>query len=308
MDLRINAMVFVLGVVFAMFAQACRPADPEETVSWTDHDWKAWHNIVGDAGMANDPSPDAAPDTVRDRPKLVRESSPVTLPTGTVPDPAPEMKGYATDVLLNAGCEMNPLSMAVAKGHTMPALCEHIVGIAAQNQDGDFNQIGAKFNWGVTDPTVVDVPCRNMPNTGFCFGVGKQDIFDVGGSTEPSTDVIACALNTCPDPRPSDCSDMVCNVVTVASVINLEGAWFMAGPDLNLNPGTVVHLTQDGRSFVDPQVGVKQGNITGTAVSFKIDDVLYTGEISWDRDFISGEVVDQLSSTSLGSWSAERMP
>lgn len=227
---------------------------------------------------------------------------PVTLPTGRDPGVASD---YATDVLINAGCEMNPADAAVAKGHDVPALCEHITAIPARNDDGDFYEVASPFIWGVSNTAVADVPCVHETNDGACYAAGKLDLFDTGGDDEPTTAVMACAVNTCPDPRPPDCADLVCAAVMIASVVNLEGTWVLHGA--TFDPPLVTTPVQDGRAFADATIGLDHGAVDGISVRFEIDDTLYEGTFAGDRDHLQGEAWETMTLSSVGTWSAERV-
>jgi len=239
-----------------------------------------------------------APDTWRDFPQLVSDDPPDTLPTGQDP------QDYATDVVVTADCEMNPMEMAVAKQHQTDTPCEHIVMTAAGGGGGDFYEIGLPFSWSVVDPTVVELFFPFGPDGNYATPIGKLDTFDLDGAVEPRTAVWACAMNGCPDPRPADCNDLVCATVNVLSVVNVEGSWILAGA--TFDDGAAADLTQDGRTFKDTWTGVKKGSVIGAFVSFEIDDYLYQGIIAPDRNHLKGQVWDSIGSNLLGDWRAER--
>lgn len=229
------------------------------------------------------------------------DGAPMTLPTGYAPGNGDD---YATDVLITAGCEMNPDTAAVAKQHGNPSLCEHVVATPARNDDGDFYEVASSFLWGIADADVADVPCMGQENDGYCHATGKEDVFDTGDEEEPATLVMACAVNHCPDPRPPDCADLVCASVTIASVVNLEGAWILNGA--TFDPPLVMSPAQDGRSFADATIGLQDGAVDGTSVSFSIGDYLYEGTFAGDRDHLQGEAWELMTLSSVGAWSAER--
>lgn len=238
------------------------------------------------------------PDTWRDFPQWFNDEPPDTLPTGQEP------QEYATDVVVIAGCETNPNNMAVAAQHQTEALCEHIVMLAARNDDGDFYEIGLPFVWDVMDPEVVALPFSFGPQDNYALPIGMYDTFDFDGENEPQTKVIGCAINTCPDPRPADCADLVCASAKVLSVINLEGGWTLSGT--TFDDGADTALMQDGRTFKDMNAGVKHGFVNGTAVQFDIDDYRYEGTIAPDRNHMGGQVWELMTLTLVGDWEAER--
>lgn len=210
---------------------------------------------------------------------------------------------YTTDVMINGGCAINPLDMAVAKGHKKPALCEHIIGIPARNDDGDFYEVSATFVWDVIDSETVDIPCIYKDNDGFCHAVGKQDIFDTDGDHEPQTGIMACAVNACPEPRPKDCLDMVCASTTVVSVINIEGMWILSG-DFQEIP-VFAHPLQDGRLFQDDATGMENGVVDGTSIHFEIGDYFFKGNFGDHRKYLNGQVWEMMTGTLMGEWSVQ---
>lgn len=217
-------------------------------------------------------------------------------------DPVPAE--YATDVYLNAGCEMNPPDAAVAANHATEALCEHVIGIAARNDDGDFYEIGAPFEWTVENPTILDLVCLNGPSDDFCRPVASHDIFDGGDEIEPSTVVWGCVVNDCPDPRPDDCADLVCRSVTVVSVVNLEGEWSFT--DAMTEDSVPLTILQDGRAIEESNGFIKNGSVYGAIVNFESGDYLYEGTVSPDRSSMGGTAIELITLTDAGNWSAIR--
>jgi len=219
--------------------------------------------------------------------------------------PSEDVPVYATDLLLNAGCMMNPEEMAVIAKHDPPSLCEHIVATPAQNADGDFFEVAAAISWTIEDESVISLECVNGPDDNSCAVHGLSDLFDVKNGKEPCTLVTACALNECPDPSPSDCMASVCSSATVCSVVNIEGGWSLDWP--SFQNGSVASFAQYGRWFEDDPFDIDEGFVDGDSVSFTWGDYAFEGTLSADRATITGSATDLITFSSPTDWSATRL-
>lgn len=254
-----------------------------------------------------DPSPDTQKDPQRflDPPPWMDADSddagPDTLPSGE--DPAV----YATDVVMIAGCETDPETIAVAANHEHESLCEYFAPVAAYDDgNGNFDEVAAQFMWASTDPYVVGLSYPLGPNNNLAYPHGKRDVFDAGGNEEPTSIIVACAVNDCPDDAlPYECPLMVCATMTVLSVVNLEGTWELSGPAIP--PDTLMNPAQDGRSFEDDAIGAWKGSVHGSTMRFDIGDYRFEGEIAPDRDHLSGQVIELMGYSDIGTWSATRI-
>lgn len=215
-----------------------------------------------------------------------------------------ELPEYATDLRLTAGCLVDPPEMAVANWHEGEFVCESILATPMMNQDGDFFEVASKFVWSISDDSAFQFQCLNGPNDNLCWPLPTHDIFDDPDGLEPSALVTACAMNDCPDSQPEDCQDTICAGVMVRVAINVEGQWIFMGS--TLDPETHAFLSQTGREFVDDLVGIKDGLVEGTNVSFEYGDYLYTGTISQYGETMTGVVTDLITSTYIGAWWAIR--
>jgi len=258
--------------------------------------WTLPRDDASDGGSA--PSAGDVPDA-----RLPRQEPTSSTDREPRPDDAARAD-YATDVYLNAGCDLNPPTAAVAANHATESLCEHVIGIAARNDDGDFYEIGVPFEWTVEHPALLGLVCQNGPSDNFCRPFGAHDLFDGDGEAEPSTAVWGCAVNDCPDPRPADCADLVCRSVTIVTVVNLEGAWSFTDP--MTEAPVLLTIAQDGRTFEDQDGLIEHGTVFGATVGFESGDYLYEGILSSDRSAMSGTVTDLLTLSTAGVWSAVR--
>jgi hypothetical protein len=132
-----------------------------------------------------------------------------------------------------------------------------------------------------------------------------QDAFDAADSLPPAADIIACAVNTCPNPTPEDCLPMLCTGFTIEVAINVEGAWLLM--DQMTENRLPVNLIQDGGSFVDPVAHLHDGKINGTTINFELGDYAYSGIILSDRTSMQGLVFDLIGDNPAGTWSAVRL-
>lgn len=258
---------------------------------------------VPDGGSEN------APDTWRVPPMFpsvnpttdAGDDAPDTLPSGVDPET------FATDVIMTAGCGMDQDVVAVAANRNDETMCESLSATAAcYDAEGDYFEVGASFLWTSLRPDIVSVPHIDGTDGTLAYLHGNRDIFDEGGVKEPTSTVIACTMNDCSDDDVDDgCQAMVCATATVASVVNLEGGWLMSG--ISIDPGTVIHPLQFGRTFTDPTFGLVKGTITGTKTSFEIGDYRYDGDIAPDRSHISGHVTELMGYSVIGPWTAVRI-
>lgn len=226
---------------------------------------------------------------------------PAQMPTVSV---TPSDEEYVTDVLIYAGCTSGAWQINVPYLQLNNNGCNSIFLTAARNQDGDFYEVATSFNWGITKPTLVDVQYPIGLHHGAVTIQTLKDLFLVTQQEEPMTSIVGCIKNSCPIPRPADCSDMLCAMVEVTSVINLEGEWSLEGE--MIDPGTVVQLVQTGRDITDVLSLVKHGYVTNADVDFTIGDYGYHGTLAENRVHIFGSVKDLLSDTIIGSWTASR--
>ncbi|MBU0540653.1 hypothetical protein KKD88_02080 [Patescibacteria group bacterium] len=222
----------------------------------------------------------------------------------TVDENQDTLQEYATDLRLTAGCEVDPPEMAVAKAHIEAPLCERILATPMMNQDGDFFEVAAKFAWIVSDNEVLQLHCLNGFNSNLCWPLASQDIFDNPLGVEPTSLVMACAFNTCPEAHPKDCKHTICASVTVKVVVNVEGSWTFMGA--TFDPETSVMLSQSGRTFEDIAIGIENGLVDGRSASFEYRDYAYTGTVSEGGETMAGYVTDLVTSNFVGTWWAIR--
>ncbi len=222
----------------------------------------------------------------------------------------PSYQEYVTEMRIVTGCGVDdPDTVSVAKNHAAASGCERISVTLLRNDDGDLYEVAAPVQWSITNVQAVSLNCLNGPQDDLCHLLGHQDSFDTDpeGDSEPMTDLNICALNSCPTPQPADCEPKICMSLSVASVVNIEGTWVF-NPNM-MPPGQSVSILQDGRSFSDAWVGIKNGLVQGKAVSFELDDYIYLGQFYPDRNHMTGVVIDQLNNNSvLGNWTAVRIP
>lgn len=271
-----------------------RRQDPVYRGDQPDWDEQEWENAP-DTERTPQPvfDPDYAPDTLPS-PARVRMFA----------EEAPEKAMYATDVVMLADCQQWASTASVAKEHSESAVCEKIIPIAAQNDDGDFYEVGMPFAWTVYQPEAIELQLPFGTQNNYGVPIGLADLFDADGDEEPSSIIQACAINDCPIPRPQDCEDSVCASVLISSVVNIEGDWLIQESNLQDKKLT---LTQDGRSFEDATLEVIGGNIQNRTVNFKLGPYLYTGLLTPDRAGMSGAKYESATSLFVSPWSALRI-
>ncbi|MFA5936080.1 MAG: hypothetical protein WC787_04490 [Patescibacteria group bacterium] len=204
---------------------------------------------------------------------------------------------YTTDVYLNANCELNPERMEIVTHQYFEALCSHIVATALVDDDGDFYEIGASFDWNIEDSSSMTLTCMNGPHDNHCYAIAERDLFDNGGE-EPETVVMACVENDCDELQ--GCSDTVCRSVTVVNVAKMEGSWAFSWED---TLDATFFFMQDGRSFYDELENLN-GTIQNDFVSFIWGDYLFEGTLGSDRITLTGTVTDRIVLSPAGTWSA----
>ncbi|MBU2509005.1 hypothetical protein KKE33_01315 [Patescibacteria group bacterium] len=219
--------------------------------------------------------------------------------------PEEEIVEYVTHIIVNAGCEIDPVEIAVAKENGLDSMCERIIMTAAMNNDGDFYEVATPFEWYVQKTDVVNLKCLNGPHDNFCWPIGMKDIFDSSNGYEPKTQVAACVVNECPDSNPDDCEKVICASVTVATVVNLSGEWKLSGA--TFDEGKLLDIEQSGRSFHDDALSLKHGEIHGALLQFNINDTVYYGTVNPYRNLIQGQAIDLMSMNNIGKWYAERI-
>jgi hypothetical protein len=207
---------------------------------------------------------------------------------------------FATEVFLNAGCEINPSSMSFASRRQAPMTCEHIVATAAGDVNGDYSDIALPFSW-TSSSSAIEIHCLNGPNDNFCWPVSATDIFDTADNEEPCGTVTACAHNTCP-PNAASCQTELCATVDVCAIVNIEGAWQFSWQ--GTDPDTTFFFTQTGRMFEDEWSDLDVGIIQGDHVFLEWGDYFFEGTISPDRMTISGTATDQITLSPAGTWTA----
>lgn len=257
--------------------------------------------------MLDDLRMDEPPDTVRD-PQRFLDPPPWMDEEERVPETLPSGDGtgtYATEVVMMAGCETRPESIAVAAHHGVEATCEHVAPLAVYGGEGEYYEVGARFMMASSDPDTITLSYPLGPDANLAIPQGHMDVFDAEDGQEPASVVVACALNDCPDgPLPVECPLVACAGVAVASVVNLEGTWTIAGP--TIDPDALLVPTQDGRKFRDEALGISRGSVRGTAMRFEIGDYLFQGELT-DRDHVAGQVIELMGYSDIGAWSATRI-
>jgi hypothetical protein len=221
------------------------------------------------------------------------------FPREAVPEP------YANGVYAYAGCVSDGTHVTVAAHHAAPSECEKIVLTSYYTHDGDLEEWGVPFAWATTDTNILDIGCLAGPNDNFCWPIGLQDAFDTADTLPPEAEIIACAVNTCPDPAPEDCLPMICTGFTVEVAVNVEGPWLLM--DQMMENGLPVNLVQDGKSFADPILHLDDGKVDGTTVNFELGDYAYSGVIASDRLSMQGLVFDLIVDSPAGTWSATRL-
>lgn len=288
-----SGIVWLMALCFSVALHALNCQREEER----DVDRRGTSGDGGTETLPNE-NEEEAPDTLKDPPRFEDPDD--------VPDTwrSPGNPEYATYIILYAGCEGAPDVMAVAARQNSEPDCAHIYASAVREQGGNVSEVNVPFLWDISYPDIVSLEFSPGPTQSHARVRGKLDLFDGDKVTEPESAVWACAMNDCPQPAPSDCSDLVCSYVNVISVVNIEGTWTLTG--VTFGPGATMHPLQDGRSFKDPVAGVKTGKVEAATVRFDIDDYEYSGTLSADRTHIAGSVRDLMNDIVIGSWSAER--
>lgn len=297
-----QAIVYsILSASLISLSEGCREKDDrawakrgqafsfsEENPDWDEQEWET------------------PPDTERTPPPIFDpDYTPDTLPSpgyASKTFSTSEKTMYATDVVMLANCQQWSIAASVAKNHAESSTCENIVPIAAQNDHGDFYEVGLPFTWTVFDPTVISLEFPLGTQNNFAVPIGLVDVFDEDDGNEPNSEIRACAQNICPTPRPIDCEDQVCASVTVSSVANVEGAW-----DLNVETQTseLVFL-QDGHTLTEASQKISAGTVLGKTVTFQSAPYIYTGLLTPSRTSMSGSIHELATSLLVGSWSATR--
>lgn len=287
---------FLLSASIATLSlNACRS---EEGPSMYDEHRDAIHD---DADSA--PDTDREPQRFLDPPSWTDEDrGPDTLPSAT------DTETFTTDVRLTPGCDTLDGIVPVAARHDHESFCETLHALAIMGTpEGDAFQVGAYFFWASLRPDIVSPPVAHGSMHDLASLHTNRDIFDADGTDEPTSTVIACALNDCPTDG-SDvglCQEMACATATVASVINLEGTWSLTGP--TIPSGTTFNPIQHGRDFSETSLGAWRGRVHGTTVRFEIGDYQFDGHILPDRDTLSGTVTELMTYSAIGPWSATRI-
>lgn len=217
-------------------------------------------------------------------------------------NPPDEEVEYATEVRMYAACEFNPVQISFAANRQHPVGCEYIAPIAARDNDGDYYEVAVPFEWTSLHPE-INLACLNGSTDNFCWPISTTDALDTVDGEEPCGLITACAQNSCP-PEANDCEPEVCASVHTCSVVNIEGGWTLSWPD---GATTIFSLTQVGRGFQDTSSNVRRGFILERHVTFEIDDYLFDGDFSLDRQTLSGTVTDLMGFAPAGSWSATRL-
>jgi len=225
--------------------------------------------------------------------------------SGHAPPPAGEAQPYVNGVYAYAGCVSDGTQVTVAAHHENPGECERVVLTSYYAHGGEMEEWAVPFVWGTTDPNALSITCLNGPNDNFCWPVGLQDIFDTEDELVPHADIIACALNTCPNPQPVDCFNTICNGFSINVAVNVEGAWLLK--DELREENLTVTFTQDGQAFEDQAIHLRHGIVEGAAVSFEMGDYGYSGTITADRLSMNGVIMDLLGGNPAGTWSAARL-
>lgn len=215
------------------------------------------------------------------------------------PSDEEETEEYISEVHFNAACDWDPVEIVVVAGHTEPALCEHIIGIAVYDDHGDTYDIAWPFDWSNDTAFDISMNCMHGPHDDFCWATGHHDIFDSWDNTEPTAFIMGCVNNTCADTMPN-CEPIICHSIVAVSVVNLEGAWVSTWG--SVPDGETLVFTQDARMFEDAMMHTKNGFIDGAHVSFDKGDYHFEGDLSSDRATIMGSVTDLILGSPAGSW------
>ncbi|MCI0479071.1 hypothetical protein L0Y59_00810 [Candidatus Uhrbacteria bacterium] len=291
-------------VVFATIPihHGCRTEDGN---AWIRSDASHPEHPIGPDEDA--PEPDRAPDTERDpwlfddRREPLDDDSPETLPSGT------DDQTYATEIHLIPGCDADEDgSMAVAVEHARQTMCESIHAVAVcTSMEGDSFEIPTPFLWTSLRPDHVGIADLQFTNDALAYLDAGRDVFDEGDGSEPTSTVIACTRNVCPDGAPADiCQPFVCGTLTVAAAVNLEGPWTL----FTSYDGDLLDLAivQEGRTLYADH-GLHRGRVRGETISFEIGDVRFEGAIAPDRDHAAGDAIELMGLDVIGTWSLDRV-
>ncbi len=279
---------FVMSCLIAIMAAGCG-ADASASFMHR-HDGMTNTNEDSVFQLAQKPS---------DIPHLIVPSVQANIPK----NPSDEEE-YATDLLLYANCKPGAWQIAIPQGQTNDSGCNQIMLTAARNANGDFYEVGASFDWGAAYPSQIDLSDPWSMKHGIVTLMTTTDLFSNIKQEEPMTSVVGCIQNQCAVPPQPDCADMLCVMVEVTSVVNVEGEWSLEGA--MISPGTIVQLVQSGRSISDLSSLISHGHVSNTDVDFTIGDYGYRGTLAENRVHLFGSVKDLLSDTVIGSWSALR--
>ncbi|MFH1077679.1 MAG: hypothetical protein V1745_00135 [Patescibacteria group bacterium] len=226
----------------------------------------------------------------------------------TLPSASDVEETFATDVWLTPGCDTLDGIVPVTARHEHESSCETLHALAVMGTpEGDTFQVGAYFLWASLHPDIISPPVAHGSMRDLSSLHANQDVFDMGGTDEPTSTVIACAVNDCPTDG-SDvglCQEMACATATVASVVNLEGTWSLTGPTIPSE--TIFDPIQHGRDFSDTALDVWRGRIHGAVIRFEIGDYQFDGHILSDRNTLSGTVTELMTYSAIGPWSATRI-
>lgn len=243
--------------------------------------------------------------------QLVRKPSDVPhliVPSlqANIPKNPSDEEEYATDLLLYANCKPGAWQIAIPQGQANGSGCNQIMITAARNANGDFYEVGASFDWGVAYPSQVVLSDPWNMKHGVATVMTTTDLFSNIKQEEPMTSVVGCMKNQCAVPPQPDCVDMLCMMVEVTSVINIEGEWSLEG--MMINPGTALQLVQSGRDVSDLSSLISHGHVSNASLDFTIGDYGYHGVLAQNHVHLSGSVKELLTDTVIGSWSASRNP
>lgn len=216
----------------------------------------------------------------------------------------PDEEEYVTDILLYADCRPGAWQIAIPMGQSNDGGCNQILLTAAHDANGDFYEVGASFQWNVADASQISLGDPWDLKHGVATLETKKDLFSDVALEEPMTTVVGCVQNQCAVPPQPDCADMLCMMVEVTTVINLEGEWSLEGE--MIEPGMIVQLSQIDRDISDASSIIKHGNVLNADVDFAIGDYGYHGTLAENHVHIFGSVKDLLTDTIIGSWSASR--
>ena len=238
---------------------------------------------------------------VGDRQSLVVPSLEVYVPK----DP-PDEEEYVTDILLYANCRPGVWQIAIPVFQANEGGCNQILLTAARSANGDFYEVGASFQWGISDSSQVMLSDAWDMKHGVATVQTMQDVFLNAAQEEPMATVVGCVKNQCAVPPQPDCADMLCAIVEVTSVINVEGEWLLDGA--MIEPGFIVQFVQSGRDVTDTSSIIHHGYVMHADLDFTIGDYVFHGTMAENHVHISGSVKDLLSDTIVGSWTASRNP